>query len=249
VSDAPASEVECHAAYAAREIADGDTVFVGIGIPSHAAVLARRTHAPRATLIYESGVIGALPLTPPLSTGSPSVAAGAAMIADSVMVFSELQAGRIDVGILSAAQVDIHGRLNSTAIGPYHQPRVRLVGSGGAHDIAVLARRILILMPHEPRRFVEHVDFVTSPGTDAQHRPVGARGPRVLVTPRARFSFDEDGILTLDAVAPGTTIADALAGLPTQVRQSSRVETLEAPSVDIVRVLRRDVLGGIMGAA
>lgn len=240
---AAASDVERHAVFAAREIADGETVFVGIGIPSHAAVLARRTHAPRATLIYESGVLGSLPTTPPLSTGSPSVADGATMIAGSLVVFGELQAGRIDVGILSAAQVDIHGSLNSTVIGDYRRPKVRLVGSGGAHDISVLARRVLILMPHEPRRFVERVDFVTSPGTDAAHRPPGRKGPTVLVTQRARFTFP-DGILTLDAVAQGTSAEKALADLPAGIGRAPRIGILAEPTDEELEVLRRDVLAG-----
>lgn len=238
-----ATSVERLAAVAAREIRDGEVVFVGIGIPSHAAALARRTHAPEATLLYESGVIGALPEVPPLSTGSPSVVAGAAMIADSLMVFGELAAGRIDIGILSAAQVDVHGALNSTVIGEYRRPKVRLVGSGGAHDIAALARRVLIVMPHEPRRFVERVDFATSPGTEAAHRPAWAAGPAVLVTPLARFTFPE-GVLTLDAVATGTTPDEALEGLPPSIRRAPAIGTLDEPSEAVLAILRRDVLAG-----
>lgn len=238
----PADEVELQAAFAARELRDGDVVFVGIGIPSHAAVLAHRTHAPRTTLVYESGVIGALPATPPLSTGSPSVAAGARMIGDSLLVFGELQAGRIDVGLLSAAQVDVRGNLNSTVIGPYATPKLRLVGSGGAHDIALLARRTVIIMPHEPRRFVDRVDFVTSPGTDAPHRPAWSAGPVALVTPRARFTFDGDGIMTLDAVVPGTSPDDALAGLPPAIRRAPAIGTLAPPDAAVLDVLRREVL-------
>lgn len=240
----PADDVELQAAFAAREVRDGDVVFVGIGIPSHAAVLARRTHAPRATLVYESGVIGALPASPPLSTGSPSVAEGARMIADSLLVFSELQAGRIDLGLLSAAQVDVRGNLNSTVIGPYASPKLRLVGSGGAHDIAALARRIVILMPHEPRRFVDRVDFVTSPGTDATHRPPWAAGPVALVTSRARFTFDAEGLMTLDAVVDGTSPDEALAGLPESIRRAETIGRLAPPDPAVLGVLRDQVLAG-----
>ena len=111
VDGASVSEDEYLAFHAANEIADGEVVFVGIGVPSHAAVLAKRTHAPNATLIYESGAIGALPGRPPLSTGSPEVAEGARMLTDSLTVFAELQAGRIDVGLLSGAQVDLTGAM------------------------------------------------------------------------------------------------------------------------------------------
>jgi glutaconate CoA-transferase subunit B len=152
------------AALAAREIGDGAVCFVGVGVPSLAAMAAKRHHAAAAVLVYESGAIDTDPPTPPLSTGSPAVVADAAMIGSCLDVFAMLQQGRFDLGLLSAAQVDRFGNLNSTVLGPYAAPRVRLVGSGGAHDIATLAREVLILMPHDPRRFVERVDFVTSPG-------------------------------------------------------------------------------------
>lgn len=232
------------AAYAAREIRDREVVFVGIGIPSHAAVLAHRTHAPRSTLMYESGVVGAVPTEPPLSTGSPSVARGATMITDSLVVFGELQRGSVDVGLLSAAQVDLTGALNSTVIGPYDRPKLRLVGSGGAHDIATLARRVVIVMPHEARRFVERVDFVTSPGRAARHRPPAAHGPTALLTPRARFVFDADGILTLDAIAAHEEPDTVLDGLPAGIRRASTIAVLPEPGPDLIRVLRREVLNG-----
>ena len=174
MSDLPASARLALAA--AMELQDGEVCFVGIGNPSDAALLAKHSHAPDMTLIYESGVIGSDPKEPPLSTGSPSVADGAMMISDGLGVFAELQAGRIDVGLLSAAQVDPFGNLNSTVIGDYANPKIRMVGSGGAHDIACLAKRLVILMPHDPRRFVEKVDFITSPGV-SQARPKPAPGP------------------------------------------------------------------------
>src|SRR5262249_22725912 len=149
---------------AAREIRNGSVCFVGIGVPSLAAITAKKMHAPDMVLIYESGAVDALPPVPPLSTGSPSVVADTAMVTSCLGVFSMLQRGVFDLGMLSAAQVDRFGNLNSTALGPYASPKVRLVGSGGAHDIAVLAKEIMIMMPHDPRRFVEKVDFVTSPG-------------------------------------------------------------------------------------
>lgn len=155
-----------------RLLTDGQLAFVGIGVPSLAAMLAKRTTAPGLRLIYESGVIGANPTEPPLSTGSPSVARGADMIGSMLDVFAMLQAGRIDVGLLSAAQVDRRGNLNATVIGDYGAPKLRLPGSGGAHDIAALASSLVIMMPHEPRRFVERVDFITSPGF------LGDRGER-----------------------------------------------------------------------
>ncbi|MEQ8194917.1 MAG: CoA-transferase [Rhodospirillales bacterium] len=208
----------------ALELADHDVCFVGIGNPSDAALLAKHTHAPDMTLIYESGVIGSDPKTPPLSTGSPSVSDGAMMIADGLSVFAELQAGRIDVGLLSAAQVDRFGNLNSTVIGDYQAPKLRMVGSGGAHDIACLAKRIVILMPHDPRRFVERVDFSTSPGVSDQRNSLRlGGGPSALITERARFTF-ETGTARLAAVMPGFDETQALEGIPWNVARTADFE-------------------------
>lgn len=214
------SETALMAWHASYEISDGETVFVGIGAPGLAAMTARRTHAPRISMVFESGVMGADPAVLPLSTGSPSVARGAAMHGSMLDVFAALQQGRIDVGLLSAAEVDRQGNLNSTVIGPYSQPKVRLPGSGGAHDIAVLARRVVVIMPHDPKRFVEKVNFVTSPGhLPTRKYDVGGihrSGPVSVVTSRALFRFD-GGELTLAATAQGTSVADALAGIPWSV--------------------------------
>lgn len=174
---------------AARLLTGTKTCFVGIGVPSIAAMLAQRLPENDLNLVYESGVIGAMPEILPLSTGSACVADGARMIGRMIDVFGALQAGRIDVGLLSAAQVDIEGNLNSTVIGPYDQPVRRLPGSGGALDIALLARELLILMPHEPRRLVRRVDFVTSP---AGRRSEG--GSCTIVTDQGRFRIDSGNI-------------------------------------------------------
>jgi glutaconate CoA-transferase subunit B len=220
---------------AAAEIADGDVVFVGIGVPSLAAIVAKRTHAPKATLVYESGVVDALPDVPPLSTGSPSVITGAALAGGCLEVFGALQAGRLDVGILSAAQMDRNGNLNSTVIGAYAAPRLRMVGSGGAHDIASLIRRTVIVMPHDPRRFVERVDFVTSPG----HDPGTDNGsPGVVITPRARFGFT-DGEMVLTGVRSGLSGDDAVEGFGWTPRRAVDILELADPSGDAVEILRR----------
>jgi glutaconate CoA-transferase subunit B len=223
------SEAERFVALAAREISNGAVCFVGIGVPSLAAITAKKTHAPDMVLIYESGAVDALPPVPPLSTGSPSVVADTAMVTSCLDVFSMLQRGVFDLGMLSAAQVDRFGNLNSTALGPYATPKVRLVGSGGAHDIAVLAKEIMIMMPHDPRRFVEKVDFVTSPGISRETtgRKKRGGGPRLLLTPRARFTF-EAGELTLDALAPGVSKEAALEGIPWEVPVSAGLTELPA---------------------
>jgi glutaconate CoA-transferase subunit B len=215
---------------AAREIEDNKVCFVGIGVPSLAAMTAKKLHAPDSVLIYESGAIDAQPPIPPLSTGSPSVTVNTAMLTSCLGVFSMLQQGVFDLGMLSGAQVDRYGNLNSTVLGSYSKPKVRLVGSGGAHDIALLARDVIIMMPHDPRRFVEKVDYITSPGLRSAANgmaDIGARGngPKCLITPRARFSFDA-GELTLDAVADGMTEDQAVEGFGWNIPRASEIRKL-----------------------
>src|SRR5919198_1104996 len=149
---------------AARRLADGSVCFVGIGLPSLAANLARATHAPGCVLIYESGTIGAKPTVPPLSIGDGELAE----TADSVVSVAEMFAywlpgGRIDVGFLGAAQIDRHGNLNSTVIRAYEAPKVRLPGGGGAPEIATQAGEVFVMLRHSPRTFVERPAFPTSP--------------------------------------------------------------------------------------
>lgn len=221
-------------ALAAREIRDGDICFVGIGMPSLAAMAAKRHHAPRAVLIYESGAVDADPPIPPLSTGSPSVVANTGMVTSCLGVFAMLQQGRIDRGLLSAAQVDRFGNLNSTLLRRTGRPPMRLVGSGGAHDIALLARDVLIMMPHDRRRFVETVDFVTSPAGAPNAR---GGGPNCLITPRARFTFAA-GELTLCAVAEGVTEAEALDCIPWTPKVSATVAVLPAIEPELTETAR-----------
>jgi len=239
------TEAERFVALAAREIADGQVSFVGIGVPSLAAITAKLNHAQDSVLIYESGAIDAIPPVPPLSTGSPSVVADTGMVTSCLGVFAMLQRGAFDLGLLSAAQVDRYGNLNSTALGPYDKPKVRLVGSGGAHDIAVLARDIIIMMPHDPRRFVRQVDFITSPGiraNDGGAPPARKRGngPKLVITPRARFTF-ETGELTLDALAPGVSQVDALDGMSWDIPVSRNLGELP-PIEPKLAAIARDLL-------
>src|SRR5215470_12577208 len=150
---------------AARQLRDGAVCFVGIGLPSAACNLARRTHAPQLVLIYESGTVGTRPSVLPLSIGDGELAETAACVVSLPEVFAHyLQRGRVHVGFLSAAQIDRFGNLNSTVIGGYAHPKVRLPGSGGAPDIAAHAREVLIIMKQSARSFVAQLDFMTSCG-------------------------------------------------------------------------------------
>src|SRR5216110_806052 len=184
------------AAVAARELRDGEVVFVGIGLPNLACNLARATHAPNLVLIYESGAVGAVPERLPVSIGDPALVTGSLMVCGMADVFQLfLQNGRIEVGFLGGAQVDRYGNIDTTVIGPYDRPKVRLPGSGGACEIAINARKVFVIMPQSTRTFVRTVDFVTSPGHQPEGRPATWRGsgPTVVVTGLGVYRFGEGG--------------------------------------------------------
>src|SRR5881398_2738442 len=150
---------------AARRLSDGMVCFVGIGLPSLAANLARRTHAPGCVLVYESGTIGAKPQELPLSIGDGELAETADAVVSVPEMFAYwLQGGRIGVGFLGAAQIDRHGNVNSTVIGDYGAPKVRLPGGGGAPEIATSVDDVFVMLRQTPRAFVERLDFTSSLG-------------------------------------------------------------------------------------
>jgi glutaconate CoA-transferase subunit B len=181
---------------AAREIRDGDVVFVGIGLPNLACNLARATHAPNMTLIYESGAVGAVPDRVPPSIGDPALVTGSLMVTSMADVFqSFLQNGKIQVGFLGGAQVDKRGNINTTVVGPYDAPKVRLPGSGGACEIAAHAQRVLIVTKLDKRAFPEKVDFVTSSG----------KRVKKVITNMGILEPDAGGELALTSSYPGVT--------------------------------------------
>ena len=222
---------EMMAVEAARRLGNDTVCFVGIGLPSLAANLARATHAPGCTLVYESGTIGAKPYRLPLSIGDGELAETADAVVSVPEMFAYwLQGGRIDVGFLGAAQVDRHGNLNSTVIGPYDSPKVRLPGAGGAPEIATSVRDVFVMLRQSPRTFVERIDFVSS---------VGAR-VRVVVTDLGILE-PRDGELTLTHIHPGAdaNAAREATGWPLRVAGDLR-ETREPSEreLDAVRSLR-----------
>ncbi|MET0388891.1 MAG: CoA-transferase, partial [Polyangiales bacterium] len=173
---------------ASRRLANGVVCFVGIGLPSTAANLARLTHAPDVSLIYEAGPIGAKPTVLPLSIGDGELSETADTVVATPEIFRYwLQGGRVDVGFLGAAQLDRFANVNTTVIGSYDKPKVRLPGAGGAPEIAGSAKEVLIIIKQSPRTFVSKVDFVTSvghaDGGDARKRlGLPGRGPVAVVT-------------------------------------------------------------------
>jgi glutaconate CoA-transferase, subunit B len=230
---------------AARALGDGDVCFVGIGMPSTAANLARLTHAPRIVLVYESGTIGAKPTVLPLSIGDGELAATANTVVSTAEIFKYwLQGGRIDVGFLGAAQIDRHANLNSTVIGPYAQPRVRLPGAGGAPDIAALARSVLVIIRQNPRTFVERLDFMTSAGflggRDARERAgFPGRGPAKVITDLCVLEPELGSReLAVKEIHPGVSRAELVAATGWPLRFAADVATGEPPSQRELEALR-----------
>jgi glutaconate CoA-transferase subunit B len=228
---------------AARQLRDGQVCFVGIGLPSEAANLARLTHAPDVILIYESGTIGTRPEVLPLSIGDGELAEQADVVVSVPEIFAYwLQAGRVEVGFLSAAQIDRFGNLNSTVIGDYDAPTVRLPGAGGAPEIASSAGEVIVMLRHSKRSFVPQVDFVTSVGFgrhgEGRRGHLGS-GPSVVITDLGLLRpSPETHELELVSVHPGIDpdqVVDAT-GWPLQV--SSTLETTTPPTEEELSILR-----------
>ena len=233
------------AAVAARELRDREVVFVGIGLPNLACNLARATHAPNLVLIYESGAVGALPERLPVSIGDPALVTGSLMVCGMADVFQLfLQNGRIEVGFLGGAQVDRYGNINTTVIGPYERPAVRLPGSGGAAEIAVHAQRTLIVAKLSPRAFPERADFITSPGqrcAGRSRRELGmpGAGPVKVITDQGVLEADAaTGEMALAALYPAVTADDVQAGVGWPLARRARLGAVMPPTETELRVLR-----------
>jgi glutaconate CoA-transferase subunit B len=215
---------------AARRLPDGAVCFVGIGLPSTAANLARLTHAPNALLIYESGPIGAKPDVLPLSIGDGELADTADTVVPTPEIFRYwLQGGRVDVGFLGTAQIDRFANLNTTVIGPYDKPKVRLPGAGGAPEIASNAKEVLIIVRQSARTFVPKLDFITSAGHltggDARARlKIPGKGPVAVITDLC--------IMEPDPVTRELTVVSIHAGItPEQIRAATGWPVLFAADV------------------
>ena len=244
---APYTADEMMAITAARSLRDGMTCFVGIGLPSEAANLARESHAPSLVLIYESGTIGAKPPALPLSIGDGMLAETADAVVSVPEIFNYwLQPGRIDVGFLGAAQIDRFANINTTVIGQdYAHPAVRLPGAGGAPEIAASCREVIVVLRQNQRAFVDRVDFVTSvgfgdgPGSRERLGLAGA-GPRQVITDLGVLEPDPATCeLRLTGTYPGTIVSDIRAATGWDLQVAPDLRELPPPTEAELAALRR----------
>lgn len=228
---------------ASRHLKGGQVCFVGIGLPSEAANLARLSHAPEVVLIYESGTIGTTPDVLPLSIGDGELAEHAQLVVGVPEIFAYwLQGGRVDVGFLTAAQVDRFGNLNTTVIGSYEDPMVRLPGAGGAPEIASSAGEVILMLRHSRRAFVPAVDFITSVGSgrngEGREGHLG-KGPTVVITDLGVLEPDpETNELTLVAVHPGVDVGKVREETGWELVVHPGLRTTQPPTQDELQILR-----------
>ena len=230
---------------AARALRDGQVCFVGIGLPSTAANLARRLHAPDLVLIYESGTLDTRPDELPLSIGDGGLATSALTVISVPEVFNYwLQPGRIDVGFLSGAQIDRFGNLNTTVIGEYDEPLVRLPGAGGAPEIAASCREVVVVMRQRARAFVEQVDFVTSVGFgtgphDRELLGLRGRGPTRVITDLGVLEPDPEAKeLVLTSVHEGVSVEEVRAQTGWELQVSADLGVTAPPTEAELAALR-----------
>jgi glutaconate CoA-transferase subunit B len=233
---------------AARELKNGEVVFVGIGLPNLACNLARRLHAPELVLIYESGAVGAVPDRLPLSIGDPCLATDSISVCSMVEVFNYyLQGGLIDVGFLGGAQVDRFGNINSTVIGNYDHPKVRLPGSGGACEIAIHAKKIILVLKQSRQSFPERIDFITSPGfldktnqRKKYHMP--GKGPALVITDFGVYGFSPRTYeMVLTEIHPEISLDRVKENIGWEVKVSRRLQTTVPPTEEEIRIIRQEL--------
>ncbi|HUH66674.1 MAG TPA: CoA-transferase [Syntrophales bacterium] len=230
----------------AREIKDGERVLIGVGLPLLGAMLAKRTHAPNCKMAYETGSFDSAPSRTPFSVVDPDLvprAIHAGQLTDIMSLY--LQRGFIDVGFVGGAQVDKYGNLNSTCFGDYYKPSVRFPGSGGAHDFGAFARRSLIVMLHEKRRFVEKCDYITTPGylkggnsRYEEGLPEGT-GPQAVVSSKGVFRFSPDTKeMYLDTYHSGVTLESIKENVSWDLKMSRNVRETEPPTEEQLKIIR-----------
>jgi glutaconate CoA-transferase subunit B len=232
----------------ARQLAGERVCFVGVGLPNIACNLARRTVSPDLELVYESGVFGSVPARLPLSIGDPTLVTGATAVTSMFELFAfYLQAGLVDVGFLQGSQIDRFGNINTTVIGDYERPTVRLPGSGGACEIAINARKVFVMMPQRARSFVERIDFRTSPGHSGDREHDRSRGwlgagPVVAVTDLGVYRFDEaTGEMVLGSLHPGVAIDRVREETGWELRVPDDLAETPPPTEEELRLIREEL--------
>ncbi len=250
------SPAELMVVVAARALAGVRTVFVGVGLPNIACNVARSTVAPELELIYESGVYGAQPARQPLSIGDPTLVTGATSVVSMADLFGlYLQGGLVEVALLGGAQIDRYGNLNTTVIGSYSEPKVRLPGSGGACEIAINAQHVYIIMRLKKRAFVERLDFLTTPGhlqggTTARQLEIPGKGPRLVITDKALFDFENaEREMQLVSLHPGVTLETISAEMGWEVRRAATLTETRAPTAEELAIVRGRLSSGNLSQA
>ena len=242
----------------AREIKDFETVFIGVGAPLLAGMVALRTHAPNITIIFEAGGVGAVSRRIPWTISDSPTTDNALAAMEMWRIMADTQRGYVQVGMIGGAQIDKYGNLNTTVItgkdGTYKDPAVRLPGSGGANDVASLCGRTVIIMRLEKRRFVEKVDYITSPGylTGGEARRLSGLkggGPAAVVTDRAVFCFDRTTKeMYLSEIFPRVTIEEIRENIGWDLKISPQMRVADPPGDNEIRIMRElDPLGIILG--
>lgn len=239
------SSDEMMAVAGSRQITNGQVCFVGIGLPGRAALLAKHLDAPKAVLVYESGILDPLPKTAPLSIGDGSLAETARAIVSMPEIFNYwLQGGHIDLGFLGAAQIDRYGNINTTVIGSYETPRVRLPGAGGAPEIANSASEVVVILKHRPEALVEKVDFITSlghgDGTGVREAlSLRGGGPQRIVTDLGILSADPTSHeFVLTGIYPGIEVATVKERTGWDLKVAEDLELIEEPTLEELDTLR-----------
>lgn len=233
---------------AARELDDGRSVAVGTGLPCAAAMLAQRTHAPNLVIMFEAGGVAPLLPTMPVSVGDSTTFHKAVLATSMTDVMQFCQRGMVDYTFLSGAQIDPFGNLNSTVIGPHAKPKVRLPGSGGANDLASFCWRTLIVIKHDAKKFVEKLDFLTTPGylagpgaREAAGLPAGT-GPHRVITDLCVLDFSPDSRrMRIKSLHPGKTLDQVRAATGFALDVSDPLGTTAEPTTEQLRILRTEV--------
>ena len=237
---------EIMVAAAAREIQDGEIVFTGMRLPLIAFALAKQRHAPGAVGLFECGLVRDTPAPELLYTmGDPPNIAGALWATRMVNIMGLLQQGAVDLGFIGGAELDRFGNLNTSYLGSPESPKTKLPGSGGAADIAGLSRRLVVIMAHEKRRFVERVDYMTSPGFGdgkGWRKHVGLRdgGPSAIITTLCVLGFNaSEGEAVLRSYHPGQSVASVCVQTGWDLRVAEDVRETEAPTAEELAIIRR----------